>query len=73
MDFKNHISFRQDDSRRLVKYLEENHIQYSQGEIISAFDILESDPHWQNIHLLIQKQDALCLTETVFSKEECHA
>jgi len=69
MDFKNHIAFRTDDSASLIKYLERNEIDYDKGEIISAFDILESDPHWKNISKIIGK-DYHYITETVFSKEE---
>ena len=71
MDFKNHIVFRTDDSNCLVKYLEENEIDYDKGEIISAFDILESNPHWKNISKIVG-DDSYYITETVFSKEEMH-
>ena len=71
MDFKNHIVFRTDDSNCIVKYLEENEIDYDKGEIISAFDILESNPHWKNISKIVG-DDSYYITETVFSKEEMH-
>lgn len=69
MDFKNHIAFRTDDSRRLIKYLEENGIDYDNGEIISALDILESNPHWNDISKIVG-EDRCYITETVFTKEE---
>lgn len=70
MDFKTHITFRQNDDHNLVKYLEENKIEYYKGEIISTLDILESDPHWINISKIIKKHGIDYLTETVFSKNE---
>jgi hypothetical protein len=69
MDFKNHIAFRADDSLELVEYLEANGIDYNKGEIVSALDILESDPHWESVSKIIG-DDRHYITETVFSKEE---
>ena len=69
MDFKNHIAFRADDSLELVEYLEANGVDYDKGEIVSALDILESDPHWESVSKIIG-DDRHYITETVFSKEE---
>ena len=70
MDFKNHIAFNTESYPDILKYLEENGIKHNRGEIISYLDILESDPHWEGVSCFVKEYNLLCITETVFSKEE---
>jgi hypothetical protein len=70
MEINKHITFRADDDKKLIRYLRENGIPFDEGEIISAVDILESNPHWEFISNYIRKKDILCQSETIFSKDE---
>ncbi len=56
MEINKHITFRADDDKKLIRYLRENGIPFDEGEIISAVDILESNPHWEFISNYIRKK-----------------
>lgn len=71
MEIKKHIAFRAKKNLELIQYLKDNCIEYDEGEIITAFDILESSPHWKWIENYIQENEVLRpLSETLFSNEE---
>ena len=70
MRIRKHIAFRGDENFGLISYLNNNHIAYDKGDIISALDMYEDDPHWQHILKYVQNKKLLCLSETFFSKNE---
>lgn len=73
MRIKKHIAFREDESVELVSYLKNNNIPYDKGAIISALDIFDDDPYWPNINEFVENKKLICLSETIFSKNELSA
>lgn len=73
MDIKWHICFKPAKEPELYNYLLSTGIPVDYDEILSAFDILESDPSWPFIEAYMQNHKLLFLTETIFSKQELAA
>lgn len=73
MDVNKHISVRKDENPKLFSYMDENSIPYEDVYGTGVFDILESDPHWQNIYRFLQLSNALCLSNTIYTKAELSA
>ena len=73
MKIRKHTAFREDENVELVSYLNENHIAYDKGIIISALDIFDDDPHWPYIDAYVRNKKLVCLSETIFSKNELSA
>lgn len=69
MEINKHIGFDADD-KLLIKYLKKHNIKYNAEGYALTLDIYESSPHWEEINKIVGKLDLLCLSETVFSKEE---
>ena len=71
MDISRHIGFRNDEGRKLLDYLRANNIPHKESEILTSLDILESNPHWQDIAAFVEKGIALnTVSQTVFTQQE---
>ena len=70
MQIKERICFRTDEAPKLIRYLEQHDIDFELGEIISSLDILQCNPHWENISRLVKEENLLCQHETLYTKEE---
>lgn len=70
MDINYHITFRIDENREFLECLKKNSILYDDSAFVSSIDILQSDPRWSKIQVFVEKQKLLCLSKSVFSKEE---
>lgn len=70
MEIWNHFTFRKDMHPLIAKYILDNDIPYKPGEILSAVDISEKDPHWSELSHLLKLENNTYLSETKFSKEE---
>ena len=70
MEIWNHFTFRKDMHPLTTKYILDHDIPYEYGEILSAVDISESDPHWDEISRLLKLENNTYLSETKFSIEE---
>ena len=70
MEIWNHFTFRKDMHPLTTQYILTNGIRYEYGEIVSAVDISENDPHWSELSRLLKLENNTYLSETKFSKEE---
>lgn len=70
MDVNKHVCFRAEQEPMLISFLQENGIAYDQGEIITSFDILQSNQHWQDISRYIADRALFCISNTVFTESE---
>ena len=70
MEIWNHFTFREDMHPLTTQYILTNGILYEYGEILSAVDISENDPHWAELSRLLKLENKTYLSETKFSKEE---
>ena len=70
MEIWNHFTFRADMHPLTTQYILTNGIRYDYGEIISAVDISENDPHWPELSRLLKLENNTYLSEIKFSKEE---
>lgn len=70
MEIWNHFTFREDMHPLTTQYILTNGIRYEYGEILSAVDISENDPHWAELSRLLKLENKTYLSETKFSKEE---
>ncbi len=70
MEIWNHFIFREDMHPLTTQYILTNGIRYEYGEILSAVDISENDPHWEELSRLLKLENITYLSETKFSKEE---
>lgn len=70
MEIKKHICFRSKQDLELTDFLIQNNIPFQEGEIISSLDIFESSPYWPFIAEYLIKRKLICLSETVFTKNE---
>lgn len=70
MEIWNHFTFRKDMHPLTTKHILDHDIPYEYGEILSAVDISESDPHWDEISRLLKLENNTYLSETKFSIEE---
>lgn len=70
MEIWNHFTFRKDLHPLTTQYILEKGIRYEYGEIVSAVDISENDPHWSELSRLLKRENNTYLSETKFSKEE---
>ena len=70
MEIWNHFTFRKDMHPLTTQYILEKGIRYEYGEIISAVDISENDPHWKELVKLIEREKNSYISETKFSKSE---
>ena len=70
MEIWNHFTFRKDMHPLTTQYILTNGIRYEYGEIVSAVDISEKDPHWSELSRLLKLENNTYLSETKFSKEE---
>lgn len=70
MEIWNHFTFRKDLHPLTTQYILEKGIKYDYGEIVSAVDISENDPHWEELSRLLKLDNNSYLSETKFSKEE---
>lgn len=70
MEIWNHFTFRKDMYPLTTQYILDNDIPYEYGEIVSAVDISENDPHWSELSRLLKLENRTYLSETKFSKKE---
>ena len=70
MEIWNHFTFREDMHPLTTQYILTNGIRYEYGEIVSAVDISENDPHWEELSRLLKLDNNTYLSETKFTKEE---
>lgn len=70
MKINKHIFFNELIAPELVEYLCKNNIPYSSANRLVVFDILQSNPHWQDISSIVTEKRISCLSETSFSKKE---
>lgn len=70
MEIWNHFAFRKDLHPLTTQYILDHDLPYEYGEILSAIDISESDPHWKELSCLLMLENNAYLSETKFSKEE---
>ena len=70
MEIWNHFTFREDMHPLTTQYILTNGIRYEYGEILSAVDISENDPHWEELSRLIKLENNTYLSEKKFSKKE---
>lgn len=73
MRISKHISFNAEKSIPLALYVHRSGIPYERLSPTSSciiFDIYEDDPHWQFIGPALEQIDALCLSTTIFTKQE---
>ena len=73
MEIWNHFTFRADMHPLTTQYILANGIRYDYGEIVSAVDISEDDPHWSELSRLLKLENKSYLSETKFSKEELYS
>jgi len=69
MEVNHHIFFRKTDEPLLYIYLVRSGIHFKDDEHCS-FDILESNPHWENMKQLANMERRTSYSYTVFSKKE---
>ena len=70
MEIWNHFSFRKDMHPMTAQYVLNNDISCKYGEILSAVDISENDPHWAELSRLLKLENNTYTSETKFSKED---
>ena len=70
MEIWNHFTFRKDMHPLTTQYVLDNNIPYDYGETLSAVDISESDPHWEELSRILKLEHKTFLSETKFSKHE---
>lgn len=70
MDISHHIAFRIDDHQDFAECLKKNNIALDDSSYISSFDILQSDPRWNEVKIFVEMRKLFCLAKSVFSKEE---
>lgn len=73
MDFKQRVSFREDDHKNLIKFLKDNKIKYKEGDSnipIAILEILESNQFWPEIKEYISKHNISEYTEGVYTNQE---
>jgi len=70
MEIWNHFTFRKDMHPLTTDYILSHKIKCDYDEILSAVDISENDPHWEEISRLLRLDHNTYLSETRFSKSE---
>ena len=70
MEIWNHFTFRKDMHPLTTQYVLKNDIPHKHGEILSAVDISENDPHWSELSHLLKLENNTYSSETKFSKED---
>ena len=72
MDYKQRIVFRDDEHKKLIKFLDEQKIKYEHDASISliVLEILESSKFWPAINKYLIENKMLPYTEGVYSKDE---
>lgn len=65
-----HINFLIANNPELFAYLDAHHIPYKEVLHSCVFDISESDPHWEQISLLLQRSRFVCISDTYYTKQE---
>lgn len=70
MEIKHHLAFRADKHPELVAHLNRTFAKWKHGEIISTFDVLESDFRWDFIGPYCAEHGIPALAETIFTREE---
>ena len=73
MEINRHICLRLEENPELFLYMDKNGIPYDGTGGLCSFDILESEPHWDNIRRLLGNQKYFCLYNTIYTKEELAA
>lgn len=69
MEIKKRVVFRMDEAAGLIAYLRKNQIPFEEN-YISVIELLESDPRWPAIAEIVEQEDLICQSETVFTKQE---
>ncbi len=70
MEINKHVVFSTKKHLELIEYLKDNCIKYDENNILTVFDIFESNSHWKIINEYVQKNKLVCLSESFFSSEE---
>jgi len=70
MNVNRHIFFRKTDEPLLYAYVLKNNIVPIEDGEFCGFDILESDPHWENMKSLADMERRTSYSYKVFSKKE---
>lgn len=73
MEIKHHLAFSAERHPELVAHLNRTFANWKRGEIVSTFDVLESDFRWGFIGPYCAEHGIPALAETIFTREELAA